>query len=56
MQDRKLMTWLKLALLVAFLVAAVYYFRFTERGREVTPEYVLSSIETQGPVVARLIC
>jgi uncharacterized membrane protein YdjX (TVP38/TMEM64 family) len=55
MQERKLTTWLKLALLVAFLAAAVYYFRFTERGREVTPEYVLYSIETHGPIAARLI-
>jgi uncharacterized membrane protein YdjX (TVP38/TMEM64 family) len=55
MHARKLTTWLKLALLVAFLAAAVYYFRFTERGREVTPEFVLSSIESHGPVTARLI-
>jgi uncharacterized membrane protein YdjX (TVP38/TMEM64 family) len=55
MHARSLTTWLKLALLVAFLAAAVYYFRFTERGREVTPEYVLNSIETHGPVAARLI-
>ena len=55
MNARKLTTWLKLALLVAFLAAAVYYFRFTERGREVTPEFVLSSIESHGPVTARLI-
>src|SRR6516165_5614232 len=55
MHERKLTKWLKLALLVAFLAAAVYYFRFTERGREVTPEFVLSSIESHGPVTARLI-
>jgi uncharacterized membrane protein YdjX (TVP38/TMEM64 family) len=55
MSTRNLTTWLKLALLVAFLAAAVYYFRFTERGREVTPEYVLDGIETHGPVAARLI-
>src|SRR5262249_17322106 len=55
MHARKLTTWLKLALLVAFLAAAVYYFRFTERGRDVTPEFVLSSIERHGPVAARLI-
>src|SRR5438874_1377027 len=55
MKDRRFTTWLKLLLLVGFLAAAVYYFRFTERGREVTPEYVLNSIETQGPVAARLI-
>jgi len=47
--------WLKLALLVVFLAAAVVYFRFTERGREITPEYVLNSIETHGPVASRLI-
>ena len=55
MKHRVFTTWLKLLLLVIFLVAAVYYFRFTERGREVTPEYVLNSIETHGPVAARLI-
>src|SRR5262249_35826009 len=55
MSARNLTTWLKLALLVAFLAAAVYYFRFTERGREVTPEYVLDSIETHGPVAAPAI-
>src|SRR5262249_4748954 len=55
MQARKLTTWLKLALLVAFLAAAVYYFRFTEQGRCVTPELVLSGIERHGPVTARLI-
>src|SRR5258708_23814160 len=55
MHDRKLTTWLRPALLIAFLAAAVYFFRFTERGREVTPEFVLSSIESHGPVTARLI-
>jgi uncharacterized membrane protein YdjX (TVP38/TMEM64 family) len=55
MRDRRLTTWLKLAVLVAFLAAAVYYFRFTEQGREITPEYVLDSIESHGPVMARLI-
>jgi uncharacterized membrane protein YdjX (TVP38/TMEM64 family) len=55
MHARKLTTWLKLALLVAFLAAAVYYFRFTERGRDVTPELVLSSIERHDPATARLI-
>jgi uncharacterized membrane protein YdjX (TVP38/TMEM64 family) len=55
MHTRKLTTWLKLALLVALLAAAVYYLRFTERGRDVTPELVLSSIERHGPVTARLI-
>ena len=55
MHARKLTTWLKLALLVAFLAAAVYYFRFTKQGREVTPEFVLSSIESHGPATARLI-
>jgi hypothetical protein len=33
MDKSKRTTWLKLALLVAFLAAVVYYFRFTERGR-----------------------
>jgi uncharacterized membrane protein YdjX (TVP38/TMEM64 family) len=55
MKDQRLTTWLKLLLLVVLLAAAVYYFRFTERGREVTPEYVLNSIEAHGPVSARLI-
>src|SRR5260370_34495925 len=55
MHNRRLITWLKLALLVAFLAAAVYYLRFTERGREVTPDFVLSSIESHGPVAARFI-
>jgi uncharacterized membrane protein YdjX (TVP38/TMEM64 family) len=55
MRDRRLTTWLKLAVLVAFLAAAVYYFRFTEQGREITAEYVLDSIESHGPVTARLI-
>lgn len=54
-RDGKLATWLKLGLLIVFLAAGVYYFRFTERGREVTPEYVLNSIETHGPIAARLI-
>ena len=51
----KTLTWLKLAALVGFLAAAVYYFRFTEQGRSISPEYVLNSIESQGPVTARLI-
>src|SRR5437660_1514098 len=55
MHDRRLTMWLKLGLLLAFLAAAVYFLRFTELGREVTPEYVLDSIETRGPVAARLI-
>jgi uncharacterized membrane protein YdjX (TVP38/TMEM64 family) len=55
MHARKHKTWLKPALLVAFLAAAVYSFRFTQWGREVTPEFVLSSIESHGPVTARLI-
>jgi uncharacterized membrane protein YdjX (TVP38/TMEM64 family) len=54
-RGRRLTTWLKLALLVGFLAAAVFYFRFTEQGREVTPEYVLDAIESHGPVAARLI-
>jgi uncharacterized membrane protein YdjX (TVP38/TMEM64 family) len=55
MHDRRLTTWLKLAVLAGFLAAAVYYFRFTESGREITPEYVLDSIESHGPATARLI-
>jgi uncharacterized membrane protein YdjX (TVP38/TMEM64 family) len=46
---------LKLAVLVGFLAAAVYYFRFTDQGRAITPEYVLDSIKSHGPVTARLI-
>jgi uncharacterized membrane protein YdjX (TVP38/TMEM64 family) len=55
MHARKLTTWLKLAVLVAFLAAAVYYFRFAESGREVSPEFVLSRIESHGPITARMI-
>src|SRR5260370_27971040 len=55
MYARKLKTWLKLAVLVGFLTGAVYFFRFTERGREISPEYVLDSIESHGPLTARLI-
>ena len=51
----KTLTWLKLAALVGFLAAAVYYFRFTEQGRSISPEYVLDSIESHGPLTARLI-
>jgi len=51
----KTRTWLKLAVLVGFLAAAVYYFRFTEQGRSISPEYVLDSIDSHGPVTARLI-
>src|SRR6201997_5915511 len=51
----KILTWLKLAALVGFLAAAVYYFRFTEQGRSISPEYVLDSIESHGLVTARLI-
>jgi uncharacterized membrane protein YdjX (TVP38/TMEM64 family) len=55
MHDRRLTTWLKLAVLVGFLAAAIYYFRFTQHGREITPEYLLDSIESHGAVTARLI-
>jgi uncharacterized membrane protein YdjX (TVP38/TMEM64 family) len=55
MNERRFTTWLKVALLVAFLAAGVYYFRFTERGRQITPEFVLDNIESHGPVAARLI-
>jgi uncharacterized membrane protein YdjX (TVP38/TMEM64 family) len=55
MHKRKLSMWLKLALLVAFLAGAVVYFRFTEQGREITPEYVLNSIKAYDPVAQRLI-
>jgi uncharacterized membrane protein YdjX (TVP38/TMEM64 family) len=55
MHERRLTTWLKLAVLVSFLAAAVYYFRFTDQGREITPEYVLDSIESHGPFTARLL-
>ncbi len=55
MPARKLKTLLKLAALVAFLAGAVYFFRFTERGREINPEYVLDSIKSHGPFTARLI-
>ena len=53
MHTGKTLTWLKLTALVAFLAAAVYYFRFTEQGRSISPEYVLDSIESNGPVTAR---
>src|SRR5262249_22123226 len=53
--DRRLTTWLKLAVLVGFLAAAVDYFRFTEQGRGITPQTPLKSIEKQGPVTARLL-
>jgi uncharacterized membrane protein YdjX (TVP38/TMEM64 family) len=55
MHERKFTRWLKVTLLVAFLAAGVYYFRFTERGREITPEFVLDNIETHGPATASLI-
>ena len=55
MPNRRLTTWLKMGLLVAFLAAAVYYFRFTAQGRDITPQSVLDSIESHGPVAARLI-
>jgi|GEM_PF-437733 len=55
MHAGKLKTWLKLAVLVGFLAGAVYFFRFTERGREINPQYVLDSIESHGPVTARVI-
>ena len=55
MSTGKTRTWLKLAALVGFLAAAVYYFRFTAQGRSISPEYVLDSIESHGPVTARLI-
>jgi uncharacterized membrane protein YdjX (TVP38/TMEM64 family) len=55
MYHRRLSTWLKLALLFGFVAAAVYFLRFTDQGREITPEYVLNGIETHGPVAARLI-
>src|SRR6516164_5270899 len=51
----KVKTWLKLMVLVGFLVGAVYFFQFTERGREINAEKVLDSIESHGPVPARLI-
>jgi uncharacterized membrane protein YdjX (TVP38/TMEM64 family) len=44
-----------MGVLVGFLAAAVYYFRFTAQGREITPQSVLDSIESHGPVTARLI-
>ncbi len=55
MSARNLKTWLKLAVLIAFLAGAVYFFKFTEEGRKYTAEYVLDSIESHGPVQARLI-
>jgi uncharacterized membrane protein YdjX (TVP38/TMEM64 family) len=55
MHGRRLTTWLKLAVLLGFLAAAIYYFRFTDQGREITPEFVLGSIESHGPITARLI-
>jgi uncharacterized membrane protein YdjX (TVP38/TMEM64 family) len=55
MHERRLATWLKLAVLVGFVAAGVYYFRFTDSGRAITPDYVLRSIESHGPVTARLI-
>ena len=55
MHAGKLKTWLKLAVLVGFLAGAVYFFRFTERGRQINPQYVLDSIESHGPVTARVI-
>jgi uncharacterized membrane protein YdjX (TVP38/TMEM64 family) len=49
------MTWLKLAVFVGFLAGAVYFFRCTERGREITPELVLDTIEGFDPLTARLL-
>src|SRR5262249_16017039 len=51
----KTLTWLKLAALVGFLAAAGDYFRFTEQGRSISPEYVLERMWSHGPVTARLI-
>lgn len=45
----------KFALLVALLAAAVWYFRFTEAGRQITPESVLDWIESYPPVLARAL-
>jgi uncharacterized membrane protein YdjX (TVP38/TMEM64 family) len=55
MRKHRFTTWLKVALLVAFLAAGVYYFRFTEQGRAITPEFVLENIESHDPVTSRLI-
>jgi uncharacterized membrane protein YdjX (TVP38/TMEM64 family) len=55
MYARKLKTWLKLAVLVAFLAGSVCFFRFTEQGRQINPQYALDSIESRGPLTARLI-
>lgn len=55
MHHREFKNWLKPALLVTLLAAAVYFFRFTQWGRQITPELVLDSIESHGRVTARLV-
>jgi uncharacterized membrane protein YdjX (TVP38/TMEM64 family) len=46
---------LKLGLLLALLAGAVYFFRFTETGRQLTPQSVLDLIRGFDPLVARLV-
>ena len=46
---------LKVALLLAFLAGAVYFFRFTPMGRSVTPQSVLEWIRSFDPLLARSV-
>lgn len=53
--NARVKTFLKLGLLVAFIALAVYYFRFTETGRQITPTKVKETIESFDPATAALV-
>jgi uncharacterized membrane protein YdjX (TVP38/TMEM64 family) len=46
---------IKLLILVAFVAGAVWFFRFTDTGREITPATLLEYIQSVDPVLSRLL-
>jgi uncharacterized membrane protein YdjX (TVP38/TMEM64 family) len=51
----KTSSFIKLGVLVVFVVGAIYFFRFTDTGRSITAQRVIDEIEGFPPVAARLL-
>jgi uncharacterized membrane protein YdjX (TVP38/TMEM64 family) len=55
MAQRRAAALIKLGVLVALIAAAVYFFRFTETGRGITPRTALDYFNSLDPLLARLL-
>ncbi|MFN4260307.1 MAG: TVP38/TMEM64 family protein [Gemmataceae bacterium] len=55
MSHRQCAALLKLVLFAALVGTAIYFFRFTETGRGITPDSILRHLESYDPVTLRLV-